>query len=42
MTYYYNPETGLDRSKARDWFVGKLEFVNSVLNEQDNPTENLF
>ncbi|UZA02072.1 hypothetical protein [Moraxella bovis] len=32
----------MEREKAKAWFLRKLEFVNSVLNEQDNPTENLF
>ncbi|UYZ80278.1 hypothetical protein [Moraxella bovis] len=33
---------GRNRERAKAWFLRKLEFVNSVLNEQDNPTENLF
>lgn len=30
------------REEAKAWFLRKLEFVNSVLDEQNNPTENLF
>ncbi|MBE9590002.1 hypothetical protein IM753_03220 [Moraxella sp. K127] len=32
----------MEREKAKAWFLRKWAFVNSVLNEQDNPTENLF
>lgn len=33
---------GRNRQQAKAWFLRKLEFVNSVLDEQNNPTENLF
>lgn len=30
------------REVSKEWFLKKLEFVNSVLNEQNNQAENLF
>lgn len=33
---------GRNREQAKAWFLAKLDFVNGVLAEQDNPSENLF
>lgn len=33
---------GLNRDKAKAWFLNKLAFVNAVLTEKNNPTQNLF
>lgn len=33
---------GRNREQAKAWFLRKLDFVNAVLAEQDNPSENLF
>lgn len=30
------------REQAKAWFLNKLNFVNAVLSEKDNPTQNLF
>lgn len=33
---------GLNRDKAKAWFLNKWTFVNAVLTEKNNPTQNLF
>lgn len=33
---------GISREKAKAWFLRKLDFVNKVLDEQENPTDAIF
>lgn len=33
---------GINREKAKAWFLAKLDFVNKVLDEQENPTDPIF
>lgn len=33
---------GRNREQAKAWFVGKLAFVDKVLDEQENPTDPIF
>lgn len=32
----------MDRGKAREWFLERLEFTNNILAEQDSPSNYLF
>ncbi|WP_323842530.1 MULTISPECIES: hypothetical protein [unclassified Moraxella] len=33
---------GRNREQAKAWFLRKLDFVNKVLDEQENPTDAIF